>query len=163
MKLKAGNIDSFCSKLSQSNLKGLLKMPCEISDILSMVKVRSRMANIYSPCLAAFSTGGSPTCFGLVRGPITPPDPAMVRTDWKDLNSNKKNEWSRKAARTKNYFKAFGTWFIITFSRRIEKSKPFYNLTPCKSSTEKGRVNPGSCKVKFSSWHFLNKICVFLN
>ena len=27
--------------------------------------------------------------FGLGRGPITPPGPAMVRTDLEDLNSNK--------------------------------------------------------------------------
>ena len=32
-------------------------------------------------------------CFDLGRGPITPPGPAMVRTDRNDLNSNKtKNE-----------------------------------------------------------------------
>ena len=36
-----------------------------------------------------FVLGGSPTSFGLGRGPITPPNPAMVRTDRKDLNSNK--------------------------------------------------------------------------
>ena len=34
-------------------------------------------------------TGGSPTLFGLGRGPITPLGPAMVRMDRKDLNSNK--------------------------------------------------------------------------
>ena len=28
-KPRAGNIDSFCSKLGQSNLKGLMKIPCE--------------------------------------------------------------------------------------------------------------------------------------
>ena len=33
-----------------------------------------------------FFAGGTPTYFGLGRGPITPPGPAMVR---KDLNSNK--------------------------------------------------------------------------
>ena len=33
-----------------------------------------------------------PTYFGLGRGPITPPGPAMVRTDRKDLNSNKTNK-----------------------------------------------------------------------
>ena len=37
-----------------------------------------------------FVPGGSPTLFGLGRGPITPPDPAMVQTDRKDLNSKKK-------------------------------------------------------------------------
>ena len=38
-----------------------------------------------------FVLGGSSTLFGLGRGPITPPDPATVRTDRKDLNSNKTN------------------------------------------------------------------------
>ena len=32
---------------------------------------------------------GSPTLFGLGRGPVTPPDPAMIRMDRKDLNSNR--------------------------------------------------------------------------
>ena len=44
-------------------------------------------------CISAFFTntfpGGSPTYFGLGMGPITHPGPAMVRTDRKDLNSNK--------------------------------------------------------------------------
>ena len=35
MKPRAGNIDSFCSELSHSNLKGLLIYPVRISDILS--------------------------------------------------------------------------------------------------------------------------------
>ena len=39
-----------------------------------------------------FVLGGSPTLFGLERGPITPPDPAMFRKDRKDLNSNKTNK-----------------------------------------------------------------------
>ena len=33
--------------------------------------------------------GSPPIYFGLGKGPITPPDPAMVRTDRKDLHSNK--------------------------------------------------------------------------
>ena len=36
-----------------------------------------------------FFSGVSPPLFGLERGPITPPGPAMVLTDRKDLNSNK--------------------------------------------------------------------------
>ena len=39
------------------------------------------------------------------------------------------------------------------FSRIIQKSKPFCNLTPYKSTT-KGWVNPGSYKVKFSNSYF---------
>ena len=35
------------------------------------------------------------------------------------------------------------------FARIIKKSRPFCNLTPYKPTTEKGRVNPGSHKVKF--------------
>ena len=39
--------------------------------------------------------GGSPTCFGHGRGPITPPGTAMVRTYGRDLNSNKTSKhWS---------------------------------------------------------------------
>ena len=37
-----------------------------------------------------FFSGDSSTLFSLGRGPITPPGPAMVRTDLKDLNLNKK-------------------------------------------------------------------------
>ena len=43
----------------------------------------------YLGLLGYFVPGGSPTCFGLGRGPIAPPGSAMVRTDRKDLNSNK--------------------------------------------------------------------------
>ena len=42
MKPRAGNIDSFCSKLSPSNLKGLVKMPCEHKCHTNYVKVRWR-------------------------------------------------------------------------------------------------------------------------
>ena len=35
MKPRAGDIHIFCSKLSQSNLKWLLKIPCDISATLS--------------------------------------------------------------------------------------------------------------------------------
>ena len=40
--------------------------------------------------LFGYFSGGSATYFGLGRGPVTPP--AMVRTDRKDLKSNKKND-----------------------------------------------------------------------
>ena len=44
---------------------------------------------LYSAFLASFLPVVRPPSFGLGRGPITPPGPAMVRTDRKDLNSNK--------------------------------------------------------------------------
>ena len=43
----------------------------------------------YSAFLAAFTPVVRPPYFGLERGPLTSPGPAMVRTDRKDLNSNK--------------------------------------------------------------------------
>ena len=42
-----------------------------------------------SAFLATFYWWFALLCFGLGRGPITPPSPAMVQTDPKDLNSNK--------------------------------------------------------------------------
>ena len=55
-----------------------------------------------------FVLGGSPTLFGLGRGPITPPDPAMVRAVRKDLNSNKtKNEIKLYSA----FLASFPRWF----------------------------------------------------
>ena len=42
--------------------------------------------------------GGSPSLFGLGRGPITPLGPTMVRTDRKDLNSNKPNKKQRRTS-----------------------------------------------------------------
>ena len=36
-----------------------------------------------------FVLGAPPTGFGIWRGPVTPPGPAVVRMDRKDLNSNK--------------------------------------------------------------------------
>ena len=52
-------------------------------------------AKLSQPVLGLFGysfTGGSPTYFGLGSGPITSPGPAMVRTNLKDLNSNKTNK-----------------------------------------------------------------------
>ena len=43
----------------------------------------------YSACSATFPRVGCPPYFGLGRGPITPPGPAMLRANRKDLNSNK--------------------------------------------------------------------------
>ena len=54
----------------------------------------------------------------------------------------------------KYIFRACDTWFIVTFARRIQKSKPFCNLSPRKSTTKKGQVNPRPHKVKFSNWYF---------
>ena len=50
-----------------------------------------------------FFTGGSPTNFGLGRGPITPPDPAIVRTDRKDLDSNKRGKMNRSVCLSSPY------------------------------------------------------------
>ena len=55
---------------------------------------------------------------------------------------------------TKNHLK--NDKFFIWWSR-IQKSKPFYNLTPKKSTIEKGQVNPGSKKFKFLDWYFWTK------
>ena len=53
-------------------------------------------------------------------------------------------------------FRAWGTCFIATFARRIKKSKPFCNPTPCKSVTE----NLGSHKIKFLNWYFrIRNVC----
>ena len=54
-------------------------------------------------------------------------------------------------------FRAYGSYFLITFARRVQKSTPFCNLTTRKSATEKGQVNPGSRMFKFSIWYFLTK------
>ena len=59
-----------------------------------------------------------------------------------------------------SFFRACGTWFLVPFARKIQKSRPFCNLAPFKSTTEKGRVNPGSNKVKFSNCFFRIKKCV---
>ena len=74
---------------------------------------------------------------------------------------------SRKVAKfhelsleSKNLFRICRTWFIVTFARRIQKSKPFCNLNPCKSTTERVRSTPGY-KVKFSNWYFSSLILGF--
>ena len=69
---------------------------------------------------------------------------------------------SRKVTKIKQN-RACYIWFIVTFSSRIQKSKPFCNLTPCKTTTEKGQVNLGSHKVKFLNWCFGIKECVILS
>ena len=102
MMSRAGNIDSSCSQLSQSNVKGLLNIPCEISVILST---------------------------GQGQGQVT--------------------KGHERSPKSKILFRACSTWFMVTFARRIKKSKAICNLTSCKSTTKNGRVNPGSCKVKF--------------
>ena len=110
MKSRAGNIDSSYSKLSQSNAKGLLKIPFEFK------------------CHIKCGSGSRP---GHVRSP-----------------------------KSKILFRACGTWFLVTFARRIQKSKPFCNLTPCKSTTKNGQVNPGSYNVSFSNAYFWLKMSV---
>ena len=42
----------------------------------------------------------------------------------------------------------------------LKKLGSFRNLIPCKSMTEKGRVNPGSHKVNFLDWFIQIKMCV---
>ena len=50
-----------------------------------------KMFVVYTPgLLAAFLLVVRPPLFALGRGPITPPSPAMVIMDQKDLNSKKK-------------------------------------------------------------------------
>ena len=114
MKPGAGNIDRFCSKLSQSNLKWLVKIPYE---------------HKYHTKYRSVSRSGHG---GHERSP-----------------------------NSKILSRAGCLWFIFTFARIIQKSKPFCNLTPCKSTTEKGQVNLVSHKVKFSKWHL--QMCAFLN
>ena len=64
------------------------------------------------------------------------------------------HERPRRSPKSKIYFRACYTWFIVDFARRIQKSRPFRNLTPYTSITEKGQVNLGSHKVKFSNSFF---------
>ena len=49
--------------------------------------------NISRPIWLLFSRWFAHLCFGLGRGPMTPPDPATVLMDRKDLNSNKTKLW----------------------------------------------------------------------
>ena len=42
-----------------------------------------------------------------------------------------------------------------------KKSKPFCNLNPLNATTEKGQINSGSQKVKFSDWYFRTKNMCF--
>ena len=101
---------------------------------------------------------------------------SQIKTFWDWIESNKKmsrtHVWSGqgqvkaghgRSPESKILFRACGTWFIVTIPRRIQKSKPLCNLTLCKSTIEKGQVNPVTHKVKFSNWYFRMKKCVFLN
>ena len=106
----AGNIDSFCSKLGQSNLKGQVKIPCE------------------HKCHTKYGSG-----------------------------SRSGHQRSRKFTRIKNIFLC-GTWFIFTFESRIQKLRPFCNLTQCKSTAEKGRVTPRLHEIKSSNCFFDKKL-----
>ena len=74
---------------------GIVTLSCLETELSAKTEFSDIQA-IHLTCLATCFTGGSPTCFGLGRGPITPPGPAMVRTDRKDLNSNKtKQNWAQ--------------------------------------------------------------------
>ena len=68
--------------------------------------------NIYSALLAIFSPVVRPPSFGLGRGPTTPPDPAMVRTSRKDLNSKRKE----KKESCDYIFGLFGYFFLRWFA-----------------------------------------------
>ena len=112
-KPRAGNIDIFCSKFSQSNTKGLLKprVPVSKSVILST---------------------------GQGHG-----------------QAKKGHKGQRKVTRIKKIvFRSCGTRYIVIFTRRNQKSKPYCNLTPCKSTIKEDQVNPGSHEVKFSNSYF---------
>ena len=54
----------------------------------------NRTAFITRPFCLLFTRWFVHLYFGLGRGSITPPSPAMFRTDQKDLNSNKTNKWN---------------------------------------------------------------------
>ena len=60
------------------------------------------------------------------------------------------HERSWKVTRIKNSFSGMRHMFIVTFARRIQKSRPFCNLIPCKPTTEMS----GSHNVKFSICFF---------
>ena len=109
MMSRAGNIDSFCLKLSQSNVKRLLKIPCE------------------HKCHTKYGSGSK-------SGHDISPKSEFFGHAAHDL-------WSH-------------------FARKIKKSKPFGNLTPCKSTAKEGRFNPGSFKGKFSNLCFWIKMGV---
>ena len=63
------------------------------------------------------------------------------------------HQMSQNITKINNSFRACGTWFIVTSVCKIQKSMPICNLTPCKSTTEKGQVNLWPQKVKFSNWY----------
>ena len=48
----------------------------------------------------------------------------------------------RKSPESKILFRACNTWFIVTFAWRIQKSKPFCNLTQWTATTDRGQVSP---------------------
>ena len=116
MKHRVGDIDSFCSKLGQNDLEGILKTFCK------------------HKCHTKY---GSRSGSGHERSP-----------------------------KSKIIFRACDTWFMVTFTHRIQKSRSFCNRTLCQSKTENSlrsyKVRPymnsqaslGSFKVKFSNGSF---------
>ena len=110
---RAGNIDSFCSKLFQSNVKGQVKIPYE------------------HKCHTNYGSGS---------------------------RSGYERSW--KVTQIKNSFPGMQYMIYSHFARRIQNSRPFCNLTPRKSMTEKGQVSLGSHNVKFSNWYFrVKNVC----
>ena len=92
-----------------------------------------------------FFTGVLSTYFGLGRGPVIPPDPAMVRTDRKDLNSNKTENKKANEKRTQcaprndksMHCKNVTRHFLKNYSRRGASEAPpppslprFFECTP---------------------------------
>ena len=62
----------------------------------------------------------------------------------------------------KFFFRACGTQFIVTFTRRIKKIEALLQSDPCKSTTEKGQFNSGHIRPNFRIG-ILNTKRVFLN
>ena len=84
-------------------------------------KQNKRKAVIFSAFLATFFPGGPTTCFGLERGPTTPPGLEMVRMD---LNSNKTKQKQTRKAITGHSFISFSVILshILQFPRHFGPS-----------------------------------------
>ena len=74
---------------------------------------------ILSTYLAPSSWWFAHVCFGLGRGPITPPGPAMIITDRKDLNSTKKKKLQCSQPPKITTFKTSNVHKLQKYSRPI--------------------------------------------
>ena len=72
------------SKLIPETFRSMLNRIIALYEILAYSKMIGNLG-----LFDFFVPGGSPTCFGLGRVPITPPGPAMIRMGRSDQNSNK--------------------------------------------------------------------------